>query len=179
MFKTILENLKSPKRIVIFFVTLFVFFLIDWLTKHYLFDSASLEGDYKVIGIRSLPHDNSTIFSSLKISMPLGARIFINLLLAFIFTMPVLFTRSTFLAIGLGVLVGGILGNALDIIPARTYVWAADNKEYAHYVRDVFYTPWADRGTFNAADVFIVFGAGLIFVRTFIEIFKKDKKELA
>lgn len=182
-FSKVKENLSHPKAIIVFLSVLITIFLIDGLTKQLLFDShlAKLDvngvpgySDYKVIGIRSFPHDNSTVFSSLNVSMSLGTRIFINILLAVIFTIPMLFTRSVVVAIGLGILVGGILGNGLDIIAERKVWFVQESRWVTHYVRDVFYTPWSDRGTFNAADFFIIAGAGTIFVRTVVQLFKKD-----
>lgn len=179
MLKKIKDNLKTPRALVTFVLILLATFLFDGLTKHFIFDNqdlAPLDGkygsDFVVIGLKSLPHDNSTIFSSLKFEMDLWARIFINILIAVAFTVPILFTRSIFVAIGLGILVGGILGNGLDIIAARTI--SAGGIVYSHYVRDIFYTPWANEGVFNAADVFIIVGAGLIFIRTIITLFKKE-----
>lgn len=175
--KAFKENIKDPSRIALFLFVVLAFFLSDWLTKHYLFDatdSASYGNGF--LGYRFFPHDNSTIFSSLHFNMPLEARITVNFVILVAFSAPIFFTRSVFLAIGLGVLVGGILGNGLDIIPAREVTWVVDGKVYSHYVRDIFYTPWMDRGTFNAADVFIVVGAGLVVVRTLIQLFKSEKK---
>lgn len=179
MLKRIKQNLANPKALVIFLSFLILIFLIDGLTKHFIFDSnlAKLNSpgsDYSVIGLRSYPHDNSTVFSSLNVDMPLWSRILINIALAVVFTIPMLFTRSIFLAIGLGILVGAILGNGLDIISARPVDFPTKGVTVTHYVRDVFYTPWADKGTFNAADVFVIIGAGLVFIRTFLSLFKKE-----
>lgn len=50
---------------------------------------------------------------------------------------------------------------------------------FNEFVKDIFYLPWVDKGTFNLADVWVMLGAVLIFVyllyELVLDIVKKKK----
>lgn len=189
MIKRIKNNSKAPRVIVTFLLVLLLTFAFDGLTKYFIFKNPDwapltprLDGSFDnpqkdfggIIGVRSLPHDNSTVFSFLEFKMNWWSKIILNFALAGAFTFPILFTRSTLVSVGLGIIVGGILGNGFDIFSENIgkISWPYTDP-MTHYVRDIFYTPWADLGTFNVADVAIVLGAGLLFIWTLITLFKR------
>lgn len=153
------------------------FFLIDWLTKEFIFDSTrqynfathdNVYSDWKVVAWTSLEHPNTTFLSFLNIKMPDWTYDFINMTLVAIFVISVMLCSKTLSAIGMSITLGGILGNGLDMVAFN-------------YVRDVMFIPWIDHGNagvFNFADVFIIVGAIVSFVsliEQLVEDFKKDK----
>lgn len=166
-------------NVFIFLGIMLAFFLIDWLTKYFLFDMRAandyywvpIEQDFKLFGIRSLAHDNSTIFSFLKFKSSVELRLSLNSIIIILFLIWGLFCSSIPYAIGLGIITGGMFGNVMDVA-------FTDGKIFTHYVRDIFYLPWFDRGTFNLADTFIVVGAIIIFVVTIVDIWNQREKKV-
>lgn len=155
----------------------FAIFLTDWLTKHFLFNEKEVKlgtmHDHTVIGIRSVAHYNTTLLSSLKAEIPIWAHHLINFSLAAAFIIAGLFVKNKVTVVALGILIGGIFGNALDKL-------FTENPTLGHgtFVRDIFYVPWiknGNLGTFNAADVFTIVGSSLLAISTLISMFKTPK----
>ena len=145
-----------------FTVVFVIFTIFDWVTKEFLFSQSDAidpnytnSGDYGIIGIRSYYHNNSTVFSFIKLDLPL----YVHHILAFGMTSLLaifcLFSPSTTITVGLGLIASGTMGNGMDRL--------MNDK-----VRDIIYTPFLDRGTFNFADVFIVVGALILVFGTFL-----------
>lgn len=176
--KTNITKRSIWKSLLVFLLVLSLFYLTDLLTKLFIFDKHHLfrTEDEKitnwiVIGFRSVPHDNSTLFSALGVSLPLYAHYIINFGLAFLFSLPALFARSYSISIGTGILVAGILGNTIDkLITSGEVIF--NGQIYSHYVMDILFLPWFDRGTFNFADVWIVLGAGFLLLFFIIGLIK-------
>lgn len=112
------------------------------------------------IGIRSYAHTNSSFFSFINMDISNVTQMVISYLTAGGLIIWMIFANSKLNVIALAIMISGVLGNAFDTT-------------FFGYVRDIFYTPWADRGTFNFADVLTVFGAILLFIWILIETFKK------
>ncbi|QNM93396.1 signal peptidase II [Mycoplasma sp. Pen4] len=76
------------------------------------------------------------------------------IIIAIILLLPLFVTGKYAYAyiVGFGFLLAGDLGNATDRIV------------FNGYVKDVFFIPWHDRGTFNFADVLIFFSIGYLFM---------------
>ena len=183
------KNLRLRVLLIfIFFAS--ILFTMDWVFKHLFFDPVAVdwqnngfyiegtETNYGVVGIRSVAHDNSTIFSALKFSMPDWAHFLMNFSIVAIFATIPFFTKSIFLAIAAGIIFSGVLGNSLDKVFSTTspYYELFNNKSY---VRDVFYLPWFDRGTFNFADVTIISGSILLIIYVIFSNVKDWKKTKA
>ncbi len=61
---------KTLKNAIIFIITFSIFFLADFLLKHFLFDlNDQIQRDYSVIGIRSLAHYSTTFLDFLNIDL--------------------------------------------------------------------------------------------------------------
>ena len=179
---------KKLIPIFIFVAVMIVCFSIDWITKYAIFDKAvsqATDGNYikvtdggakdlTIIGTRSMAHYNSTMFSALNLDISYAGRVAINFTLVALFIIPMLFVKSKWVAFSLGVLVGGMLGNSLDVLVTT----AGGNLTDKGYVRDIIFTPWRDNGTFNIADVIVVTGSGLLFLyAVYVLIFDKSDKE--
>lgn len=172
------------KALLVFWGFFLVFFLIDFLTKTFLFKTSEAGGEgtsHGFIGFRSFAHDNSTLFSFLNISMPLGAKLFVNFFLLSIFLVASFYIQNIFYAIGLGVLFSGMFGNTLDIIISKEV--SQNGVMVKNYVKDIIFTPWFDHGTFNFADTFVISGvvffAGSMFWFQFKESREQRKREEA
>ena len=177
------------KVIIGFTIFALIFFAIDWVTKHYLFNGEYVnwnnggsyinftEKNYEVLGVRSVAHDNSTIFSALSLTFPDWVHYSINFIIALVFAFIPFFSKSLFLGLACGIIFGGIMGNSLD------KSFSATSEEYYQqffnktFVRDIFYIPWLDRGTFNFADVAIIVGSGLLIIHIIISNIREYKKE--
>lgn len=159
------------KNAIIFAIFVSTFFLADWLTKTYIFDfdfatmTSNNNTDWVVVGFRSLPNFSTTFLSFVNASMPGWTYDLIDMSLVAIFSISVFFSRHALSAIGLSIILAGVMGNGFDML-------------VNNYVRDIIYTPWLDKGTFNFADMFIICGAVVTFVSLVLQMihdFKKDK----
>ena len=166
---------KFIRNGIIFAITFVVFFLMDWLTKYYLFNEASANDAFinktpskilyqnDVFGTRSLWHGNTTMFSFLDIDISLTIRSLITYSLVVALSLWVLFASNKTMAIALSIIVAGSMGNGLD------------NTFHEGRVRDIIFTPWHDGGTFNIADLIVVGGSALLLVSIMMEMFKSKK----
>lgn len=126
------------------------FFLLDYLTKKFLFnfdpDKQNISVSYGIIGLRSFPHKNTTILSFLNWKIdPQFVAIF-SMFILIIITIWALNVKRKLSVFWLMVVCAGIFGNSIDFLRLG-------------FVMDIIYLPWFDRGTFNVADVLIVVGA--------------------
>ncbi|MCK5945720.1 MAG: signal peptidase II [Mycoplasmataceae bacterium] len=157
---------KYIKRAIILSVFLMVFFLFDWLLKHYSYDETThhvVQWNYKVIAGRSLLHTSTTFLDFVGITMPFWVGQLVAWTIVVIFILIAFLSNVKYLPAFIGVLLAGVIGNTLDSL-------------YNGGVRDIFFIPWMDRGTFNLADLLVVIGAGLMGLSVLVEVFKKDGK---
>ncbi|UUM20019.1 MULTISPECIES: signal peptidase II [unclassified Mycoplasma] len=123
--------------------------------------------NWKIIGFRSVWHHGVTILPNpnFKIIQAISVLIVILGLVLPFFTSKK--SRMTFIC--LGIIASGAFGNALDRFL------------FLNHVKDIFYLPWADKGTFNFADVCIILGMIILIVYLFIsfiiDVFKESKQE--
>lgn len=166
------------KNAIIFAIFVTTFFLIDWLTKHFIFDetnqydwninSDTVYANWKIIAFSSLAHDSTTFLSFLQVKMPGWAYDLMDMGMLVIFATSIFFSRHTLSAIGLSIILAGIMGNGYDMLRFD-------------YVRDILIIPWVQHGkagVFNFADIFIIVGAAVTFVSLVLQMihdFKKDK----
>ena len=161
---------KFIRNGIIFGITFMLFFLMDSLTKYYLFDEGSANltpnkvlSENAVFGTRSLWHSNTTMFSFLNIDVSLTIRSLITYTLVALLSVWVLFASNKTMAVALSIIVAGSMGNGLD------------NTFHDGRVRDIIFTPWHDGGTFNVADLIVVGGSALLLVSIMMELFKSKK----
>jgi len=159
MFK--LTKKQIIRNTIIFIGIYFVLFLFDFLTKHFIFikDSTTVN-DYRWIGFRSFPNYSTTIFSFLNITLSSTWHNVIGFTLLILVSLLTIFSKNILSTIALSMLSAGVAGNVID-------------RAYYGYVRDVIFTPWHDKGTFNIADVVTIAGSGLFAISSIIQIFKK------
>lgn len=146
-------------------------FSIDWIMKGVVFDSGSkgqTQANWGIIGFRSYAHYNTTVLSALNLKLPLWFNIIIDwlILLGFLI-LPYFLTTKNYFLITTAIISAGVLGNSLDRMVYK-------------YVRDVLFTPWADKGTFNFADVLLVGGAIAYAMFSMYDLyieFKNEKKQ--
>ncbi|UWD34247.1 signal peptidase II [Mesomycoplasma molare] len=179
-----LKNFPKKKLLlnsIISFSLILTFVLIDQLTKNLIFDHKEFTVfsnwkernvilDFKIIGFRPLLHIGVTSGINKYIGF-----FFIHLFsLIIVLVLPyfMIFSKRKLTIIILAFLWSGTFGNMLDRFL------------YENGVKDVFYIPWYDNGTFNFADVLIVLGsiggALIILYTSFIESYilkKKNNKE--
>ena len=175
-FKHLLRNFLSyiidnKKTIIINYVVflslIFVLLLIDLLTKQYLFDED--EGNLNQItyqnwlfGIRSYSNPGLTVFGDAKIDIVLVSTI--NIFILIVCLISLIFWKNILLSIFIAFIFAGSLGNTVDRLAFS-------------YVRDIIFTPWLDKGTFNFADMDVIIGsfgfAITILSLYFIPYFKK------
>ncbi|MHA0273072.1 signal peptidase II [Mycoplasma sp. 48589B] len=183
---------------IILLSTFFIFFAIDQITKTLLFyhvDVNAMEQAGKtswelngqnvyperiypstnewlnfggVLGIRSIWHKGVTFLSTDSITF---IQVVSFIIAALILLVP--FYPSKYILIYsamFGILLAGDIGNATDRIA------------FSGYVKDEFYIPWFDRGTFNFADVSVFLGVILIIltivITTIIEIIKEKQEKV-
>ena len=171
MRKEIIKN-GYVKVAVIFVITFSIFYGLDFAFKTIWFDKhlaetfgTTVQHDWKVIGIRSLAHGNSTLFSSIHLDIADWGHHLMAFGLAAIFMVWLVFySRSKLMVVSLSIIVAGILGNGVDRI-------------FHGYVRDIFFLPYWDRGTFNFADVILVVGALMTLIAMFREMKLFDGKK--
>lgn len=134
-----------------------ILLLIDLLTKKYLYDENNL-GNVKwqspLLGIRSILHKGTTIEIGLTIP---GLHTVSIIILLLTLAGSMLLKRKIYIWLipGLAAIAAGACGNMVD-----RFIYQG--------VRDVFFIPWADTGTFNFADVCLIFGAIGFVVSTLI-----------
>ena len=157
-FKHLLRNFLSyiidnKKTIIINYVVflslIFVLLLIDLLTKQYLFDED--EGNLNQItyqnwlfGIRSYSNPGLTVFGDAKIDIVLVSTI--NIFILIVCLISLIFWKNILLSIFIAFIFAGSLGNTVDRLAFS-------------YVRDIIFTPWLDKGTFNFADMDVIIGS--------------------
>lgn len=161
---------KTLRNAIIFIIVFTILFLSDILLKYFLFDKAAEnpliydavanQKDYVVIGVRSLAHYSTTFLDFANMEIPNWASILISSIIAAIITVLIAISRTKVAVIGLSIMLAGTLGNTIDNI-------------YHGYVRDVLYTPWLDKGTFNLADVLIIVGLPFALIPTLVRAFKE------
>ena len=154
---------KHIKKIMLFAFVFLLFFIGDLLLKYFFFDETKLgvtTHDWKAIGIRSNAHYGTTVLDFLKIDISTTWSTVIFAAIAAMFILMMFFAKNKFTVIMISVTIAGIFGNGLDVV-------------YKGFVRNIFYMPWHDSGTFNFADVLIVVGAPLTAVGILWSTFKK------
>ncbi|UUD36752.1 lipoprotein signal peptidase [Mycoplasmopsis californica] len=162
-----------------FFAMLTALFILDFATKRTLFVfedgskdfhgftqgeydvDASKFQDFKIIGIRSVGHVGVTFMRTKNIAFiqTISLIIFISILIG------VAFMRNLFTILTIGVVAAGDLGNLVDRFL------------YHGMVKDIFYMPWLDRGTFNFADVCLTLGCVIIVGYMIYQIIYEHKKK--
>ncbi|QCZ36983.1 signal peptidase II [Mycoplasma nasistruthionis] len=186
---------ENRKKILISYLILFSVFIamftIDQLTKYLLFEhgdvfNANSQGqvnvggrwvdaksiypvnsadwkNYGIIGVRSVWHKGVTFLDTNNIGLIQAISFIIALCVIFI---P-LFAKehSYYYSFGLGFLLAGDLGNATDRIA------------FLGHVKDEFYLPWYDTGTFNFADICIFIGIIYLIIFMVVMAIIEWKKE--
>ena len=148
------------------FGALFIFvFTVDWTTKDSFFDFDRQGSEYQIdkswIGIRSYAHYNTTMLSFIKADVPDGLHHAMTVILALIFLAIAPHASNYIFAAGIGCIFGGIIGNGLD-------------RMINGYVRDIIFTPWMDKGTYNIADILTIVGSGLLFIGIVYKLIKEE-----
>ncbi len=146
-----------------------VFFLIDILTKYFVFDpAASPEGhpaiesaNWKFIGWRSQAHYGTMFLDWFGASIPVWVNLLIGFPMAIAFVLFALFSKNKASVVGFTITLVGILGNTID------------NAHFG-YVRNIMYLPWVDRGTFNFADLFAIIGTPIAILSIAFSIYRKE-----
>ena len=176
VFQFLSNKIEKKTLINNFILTLFIvafLLLIDLLSKSIFFDfSKESQNDVKVfylfdtkiIGLRNQAHKTTTFSDLLNLDF---SNLFIIIYSWIIFTIIVfliVFTRKKFFIVGFSFILAGLLGNTID-------------RMFYNYVRNIFFIPWWDRGTFNFADVIVVLGSGITFIVMISKIFFLDKKK--
>ena len=183
-FKKIVDKMDKHKIIrnaIILIFTLSIFIGVDQFTKIYAFAQSeqSWIGDGvsrpqisegKIFGIRLVI--NTGMFSSLGAGkVPYWGVQTITSLIAIIVIIAALFSSNKVVVFGLSLIASGALGNIMD-----RYMLIEPNG--GHYVRDWIYNPFYDRGTYNIADIEVVFGSPIAAIGLIINTFQdKEKKE--
>ena len=144
----IIDNKKTIIiNYVVFLSSIFVLLLIDLLTKQYLFDEGnSNQITYQnwLFGIRSYPNPGLTVFGDAKIDIVLVSTI--NIFILIVCLISLIFWKNILLSIFIAFIFAGSLGNTVDRLAFS-------------YVRDIIFTPWLDKGTFNFADMDVIIGS--------------------
>ncbi len=157
---------KWIKNIIILILVLVPLLTIDQVTKGEIFngDKSGTQSDtianWKIIAFRSQFHTSTTFLDFIGTKLPLWSSLLIDYILVVAFGAVLAFSRTKFSAISASIALVGILGNTIDA-------------SHFHGVRNVFFIPWADRGTFNFADVIIVIGSVLTGFSFVWSVFKK------
>lgn len=159
------KNIDS-KIAILFLATFITFWLWDFIMKIVIFEpdpSLRSQVSWGIIGWRSLPHDNTTIFESINIHLSSGGLSAFSCTIAVVLIIFGIFTKQKWIAFFLGIAVAGVFGNTVD-------------RWWRGYVMDIIYIPWLDKGTFNFADVFIIAGTAGFGITLLVLIVKGDKK---
>ena len=158
-FKHLLRNFLSyiidnKKTIIINYVVflslIFVLLLIDLLTIHYLFDENNLYNVTNKItyqnwlfGIRSIKNSGLTFLPNASDVVLVSI---INIFILIVCLISLIFWKNILLSIFIAFIFSGSLGNTVDRLAFS-------------YVRDIIFTPWLDKGTFNFADMDVIIGS--------------------
>lgn len=168
--KKIINN-KFIKHSIWVSLVIIILVMFDLIMKSYLFKYPGedtlgpVQDNLKFIGIRSYAHTNSTIFSFLNWSINQSWRVAISVFLGLVLSIISLFQKNLKNSIFIGIIIAGIFGNGFD-------------NAFFGYVRDILFTPWWDRGTFNFADILVVVGAILFAFSQLVDLLKKDKTSI-
>lgn len=161
---------KWIKNLMIFIIVFVPIIAIDQGTKAGIFDGdksghpSETVADWKIIAFRSQFHTSTTFLDFIGGSLPLWAALLIDYTLVFAFASIIIFSKTKLTTVAASFAFAGILGNTID---ASAF----------HGVRNVFFIPWRDNGTFNFADIIIVIGSigtGLSFI---VPMLLKDFKK--
>ena len=140
-FKHLLRNFLS---------SIFVLLLIDLLTKQYLFDENNLYNVTNKItyqnwlfGIRSIKNSGLTFLPNASDVVLVST---INIFILIVCLISLIFWKNILLSIFIAFIFAGSLGNTVDRLAFS-------------YVRDIIFTPWLDKGTFNFADMDVIIGS--------------------
>lgn len=148
----IIDNKKTIIiNYVVFLSSIFVLLLIDLLTKHYLFDEGNLYQEtlnnvtYQnwLFGIRSVKNSGLTVFPNASDVVLVST---INIFILIVCLISLIFWKNILLSIFIAFIFSGSLGNTVDRLAFS-------------YVRDIIFTPWLDKGTFNFADMDVIIGS--------------------
>ena len=174
IFQFLFDKKNQKKMIINFLISLLIIgflLLIDLLTKSIFFNFpgaydkfGETKNDLKIIAFRSQAHKTTTFLDFLKIDFNNLVIIIYSWLILFTIVVLIFFSRKKIFIVGFSFLFAGVLGNTID-------------RMIYNYVRNIFFTPWWDRGTFNFADVAIVLGSAITFVAIIYKIFYLDKKK--
>ena len=159
-------NKKQLKKIALFSIVFLLFVTADILLKHHYFEypgkdaTGPITHDFTVIGIRSNAHYGTTILDSIGISISRTWSVVVFVISGLIFIALFFISKNKFTTIFVGIALAGIIGNGTNIV-------------FDGYVKNIFFMPWHDSGTFNFADVLVVVGAPLTAIGILITAFKK------
>lgn len=172
-FKHLLQNFWSyiidNKRniiinYVVFSIVIFVLLLIDLLTKQFLFDENKINviiHQNWLFGIRSIKNSGLTIFPNASDVVLVSI---INFFILIVCLFSLIFWQNILLSIFVAFIFSGSLGNTVDRLAFN-------------YVRDIIFTPWLDKGTFNFADMDVIIGsAGFAITITTLYLMPYFKK---
>lgn len=148
---------------IIAFIVSILTIIIDQLTKYFLYGkNFSLIGDFLWIESPELNTGASFgIFQGNTLVLALLSIPMIALMIYFICQKK--HYNSLFFKIGVGILLGGTIGNLIDRL------WLGG-------VRDFIYFKSINFAIFNFADIFINIGVYTVIIFIIIDLFKKDKK---
>ncbi|NQZ29089.1 MAG: signal peptidase II [Mycoplasmatales bacterium] len=175
-----IDKQKMMQNAIILIFTLSIFIGIDQFTKIYAFAQSdqSWIGDGihipqisegKLFGIRLVI--NTGMFSSLgEGTVPYWGVQTITSIIAIIVIVAALFSSNKTMAFGFSLIASGALGNIMD-----RYMLIEPNG--GHYVRDWIYNPFYDKGTYNIADIEVVFGSPIAAIGLITQAFKDSKKQ--
>ncbi|ACF07383.1 lipoprotein signal peptidase [Metamycoplasma arthritidis] len=164
-------------NLLIYLSVFFTFFLIDFATKELLFrwseydvagnkfvaDSTVIYQS-KLIGVRSLLHRGTTL--ELGLSIP-GLHTISFIIIIFTLTFSALVKDKTYRVVipAFALIASGAMGNMVDrFLPFKG-------------VRDIIFLPWHDTGTFNFADIWLVFGGIYAVISIIFLIIINNKKD--
>ncbi len=166
---------------IILVFTLSIFLAIDQFTKIYAFAKVSPKtidsmgkgaifiSKGELFGIRLVT--NTGMFSSLgEGTVPYAGVQTITSLIAILVIISALFSKNKVMVFGFSLIAAGALGNIMD-----RYL-LIDNQG-GHYVRDWIYNPFSDKGTYNIADIEVVFGSPIAAIGLIMGIFKDSKNK--
>lgn len=147
----IIDNKKTIIiNYVVFLSSIFVLLLIDLLTKQYLFDENNLYNVTNKItyqnwlfGIRSIKNSGLTFLPNASDVVLVSI---INIFILIVCLISLIFWKNILLSIFIAFIFAGSLGNTVDRLAFS-------------YVRDIIFTPWLDKGTFNFADMDVIIGS--------------------
>ena len=172
--KIFLEYIEYNKKRIIIHIGFFtaivaVLLLIDLLTKGLLFEWGNeLEGKHQgtneyswknaFFGIRSISNSGLTVFGGI---LPTGVIHFFNFIILFVCIGFLIFIKSKSFITAIAFIFAGTLGNMIDRFA------------FQGHVRDIIFLPWANRGTFNFADVDALTGTIIALVTLIVHIIKQ------